>query len=88
MRSRTAIGVPEPLSVRVDTFGTGCVADLRIADAIQKVFDLRPGMLIKHLDLRRPLYRQVAAYGHFGRPELNLPWEKTDMVPKLKAALK
>ena len=83
-----AIGVPEPLSVRVDTFGTGRVLDLRIAEAIKKVFDLRPGMLIKHLDLRRPLYRQIAAYGHFGRPELNLPWEKTDMVGKLKATLK
>jgi S-adenosylmethionine synthetase len=83
-----AIGIPEPLSVRVDTFGTGRVADPRIAEAIRRVFDLRPGMLIKHLDLRRPLYRQVAAYGHFGRPELNLPWEKTDMVGKLRAAVK
>ncbi|MBI2551806.1 methionine adenosyltransferase [Candidatus Uhrbacteria bacterium] len=83
-----AIGVPEPLSVRVDTFGTGRVSDSRIAEAVKKVFDLRPGIIIKHLDLRRPLYRQVAAYGHFGRPELNLPWEKTDMVGKLKGALK
>lgn len=83
-----AIGIPEPLSVRVDTFGTGRVSDIRIAEAVKVVFDLRPGMIIKNLNLRRPLYCQVAAYGHFGRPELNLPWEKTDMVGKLKGALK
>ena len=79
-----AIGRPEPMSVRVDTFGSGKFPDDKIAGAITKVFDLRPGMIIKELDLRRPIYRQVAAYGHFGRPELNLPWEKTDKVGELK----
>ena len=83
-----AIGRPEPMSVRVDTFGTGKVSDEKIAEAILKVFDLRPGMIIKNLDLRRPLYRQVAAYGHFGRPELNLPWERTDKVEELKKEVK
>ncbi|MDO8581521.1 MAG: methionine adenosyltransferase [bacterium] len=83
-----AIGIPEPLSVRVDTFGTGRVLDSIIADAIPKVFDLRPGMIIKELNLRRPLYRQVAAYGHFGRPELKLPWEDTKKAKELKAAVK
>lgn len=79
-----AIGIPEPLSVRVDTFGTGRVLDSIIAEAIPKVFDLRPGMIIKELNLRRPIYRQVAAYGHFGRPELKLPWEDTKKVGELK----
>lgn len=81
-----AIGVPEPLSVRVDTFGT-CreeITDQHIAKAIIKVFDLRPGMIIKELNLRRPIYRQVASYGHFGRPELNLPWEKTNKIKELQ----
>jgi S-adenosylmethionine synthetase len=83
-----AIGRPEPMSVRVDTFGTGKFEDEKIAEAITSVFDLRPGMIIKELDLRRPLYRQVAAYGHFGRPELDLPWEKIDKVGELKKILK
>lgn len=83
-----AIGKPEPLSVRVETFGTSNIGDEEIAKAILKTFDLRPGMIIKNLDLRRPLYRQVAAYGHFGRPELDLPWEKTDRVEELKKAVK
>ena len=82
-----AIGVARPVSVRVDTFGTGTVSDSALEDAIEKVFDLRPTAIIKRLDLRRPIYRQVAAYGHFGRPELDLPWERTDMVDALKAAL-
>lgn len=82
-----AIGVPEPLSIRVDTYGTGLYDDVVLAQKIRDVFDLRPGMLIKHLDLRRPIYRNVAAYGHFGRPELNLPWEKTDKAVALKKAL-
>ncbi|MCL5407295.1 MAG: methionine adenosyltransferase [Patescibacteria group bacterium] len=82
-----AIGRPEPMSVRVDTFGTGKFEDEKIAQAITKVFDLRPGMIIKELDLRRPLYQKVAAYGHFGRPELNLPWEKTNKIEELKKAL-
>ncbi|MBI4054163.1 MAG: methionine adenosyltransferase [Candidatus Doudnabacteria bacterium] len=79
-----AIGVPEPLSVRVDTFGTGKIAEDAIVDIIARVFDLRPGMIIKNLDLRRPIYRQVAAYGHFGRNDLKLPWEKTDKVREIR----
>ncbi|MDE2311660.1 MAG: methionine adenosyltransferase [Patescibacteria group bacterium] len=83
-----AIGVPEPLSVRVDSFGTGKLPDGRIAEIISQVFDLRPGMIIKNLNLRRPLYRQVAAYGHFGRNDLKLPWEKTDKVKELRKLAK
>lgn len=79
-----AIGKPEPMSVLVDTFGTGKLDDDILSEMISKVFDLRPGMIIKYLKLRRPLYRQVAAYGHFGRPELSLPWEQTDKVAELK----
>ncbi|MDZ4241594.1 MAG: methionine adenosyltransferase, partial [Candidatus Omnitrophota bacterium] len=75
-----AIGVPEPLSVRVDTFGTGRIAEDAIVAIINKVFDLRPGMIIKNLNLRRPIYRQVSVYGHFGRNDLKLPWEKLDKV--------
>jgi len=82
-----AIGVARPVSVRVDTFGTGTVADARLEEAVEKVFDLRPAAIIRDLDLRRPIYRQLAAYGHFGRPELDLPWERTDKVDALKAAL-
>jgi S-adenosylmethionine synthetase len=86
-----AIGVPEPLSVRVDTFGTSKYAEERIAEIITQAFDLRPGMIIKQLNLRRPIYRQVAAYGHFGRNDLKLPWEKLDkfncliIIPGLKS---
>lgn len=79
-----AIGIPEPLSIRVDTFETGTVSDEALARIIPKVFDLRPGLIIQKLGLRRPLYCQVAAYGHFGRNDLNLPWERTDR----KAALR
>ena len=82
-----AIGVARPVSVRVDTFGTGSVGDEALEAAVDKVFDLRPTAIINRLDLRRPIYRQTAAYGHFGRPELELPWEKTDMVDTIKAAL-
>ena len=82
-----AIGVAKPVSVRVDTFGTGSVSDEALEAAVDKVFDLRPTAIINRLDLRKPLYRQTAAYGHFGRPELDLPWEKTDMVEAVKAAL-
>ena len=82
-----AIGVARPVSVRVDTFGTGAVADDALEAAVDKVFDLRPAAIIKRLDLRRPIYRQTAAYGHFGRPDLDLPWEKTDMIDAIKAAL-
>lgn len=79
-----AIGVAKPLSVMVDTFGTGKIADERIVSLIDKHFDLRPGRIIKNLNLRRPIYKQVAAYGHFGRPDLDLPWEKTDKAAVLK----
>ncbi len=79
-----AIGVPEPLSVRVDTFGSGKVPDDAIVEIINEVFDLRPGIIIKNLNLRRPLYRQVAAYGHFGRNDLKLPWEKLDKVREIR----
>ena len=82
-----AIGVARPVSVRVDTFGSGTVSDEVLEAAVEKVFDLRPTAIINRLDLRRPIYRQVAAYGHFGRPELDLPWERIDMVEALKAAL-
>lgn len=80
-----AIGVAEPVSIFVDTFGTGKIADDKIADLVRKHFDLRPAAIIKNLDLRKPIYKQVAAYGHFGRNDLDLPWEKTDVAEKLKA---
>ena len=82
-----AIGVAHPVSVRVDTFGTGTVSDARLEEAVNKTFDLRPAAIIRDLDLRRPIYRQTAAYGHFGRSDLDLPWERTDMVDKLKSHL-
>ncbi|MEY8402552.1 methionine adenosyltransferase [Oscillospiraceae bacterium 44-34] len=82
-----AIGVARPVSVRVDTFGTGTVADSRLEEAVEKVFDLRPAAIIRDLDLRKPIYRQLAAYGHFGREDLGVAWEKTDRVEALKAAL-
>ena len=82
-----AIGVAKPVSVRVDTFGTGTVADAKLEEAVEKVFDLRPAAIIRDLDLRRPIYRQLAAYGHFGRDDLDLPWEKTGRADALKAAL-
>ena len=82
-----AIGVARPVSVRVDTFGTGTVSDVVLEEAVNKVFDLRPAAIIRDLDLRRPIYRQTAAYGHFGRADLDLPWERTDKVDALKAAL-
>ena len=78
-----AIGVAHPVSVLVDTFGTGTVSDEALEHAVTQVFDLRPTAIINRLDLRRPIYRQTAAYGHFGRPELDLPWEKTDMTQAL-----
>ncbi len=82
-----AIGVARPVSVRVDTFGTGTVSDTRLEEAVEKVFDLRPAAIIRDLDLRKPIYRQLAAYGHFGREDLGVAWEKTDRVEALKAAL-
>ena len=78
-----AIGVARPVSVLVDTFGTGKVSDEVLEQAVNQVFDLRPTAIINRLDLRRPIYRQTAAYGHFGRSELDLPWEKTDMTQAL-----
>ena len=82
-----AIGVAKPVSVRVDTFGTGTVSDLALEEAVEQTFDLRPAAIIRDLDLRRPIYRQLAAYGHFGRTDLDLPWERTDRVEALKANL-
>ncbi len=82
-----AIGVAHPVSVLVDTYGTGVVSDPELAELVRRCFDLRPAAIIKALDLRRPIYRQTAAYGHFGRTDLDLPWEKTDAVERLKAGL-
>lgn len=82
-----AIGVAKPVSVLIDTFGTGTVSDEALSAAVSKVFDLRPTAIIRKLDLRRPIYRQTAAYGHFGRTDVDLPWERTDMTEVLKAAL-
>ena len=82
-----AIGVAKPTSIMVDTFGTGKVSDEKLVDIIRENFDLRPAGIIKMLDLRRPIYKQTAAYGHFGRTDITLPWENTDMVDKLKSYL-
>ena len=82
-----AIGVAEPVSILVDTFGTGKVEDGRIEEAVKKVFDLRPAAIIRELDLRKPIYRQTAAYGHMGREDLGVSWEKTNKVDALRAAL-
>jgi len=82
-----AIGVAHPVSVLVETFGTGIVGDDKLEDAVKKVFDLRPTAIIRDLDLRKPIYRQLAAYGHMGREDLGVSWEKTDRVDALKAAL-
>jgi S-adenosylmethionine synthetase len=81
-----AIGVAHPLSINVETFGTGVIPDEQIAQLIVDHFDLRPAAIIRDLDLRRPIYRQTANYGHFGRDDLDLPWERTDKVDVLKAA--
>ena len=80
-----AIGVAQPVSVLVDSYGTGKVSDERLAEIVRGCFDLRPAAIIKALDLRRPIYQQVASYGHFGRPELDLPWERVDRVQELLA---
>lgn len=80
-----AIGVARPVSIAVDTFGTGKVAESKIVEWIRELFDLRPAGIIKMLDLRRPIYKQTAAYGHFGRTDLDVPWEKTDKAEALKA---
>jgi S-adenosylmethionine synthetase len=82
-----AIGVAHPVSVLVDTQGTNLVPEERLSELVCRSFDLRPAAIIEHLDLRRPIYTQTAAYGHFGRPELNLPWERTDKAEELKNSL-
>lgn len=79
-----AIGVAKPVSVMVDTFGTGKISDEKLAELVDKHFDLRPAAIIRDLDLRRPIYRQVAAYGHFGRTDIDVPWEKTDKAELLR----
>ena len=81
-----AIGVAKPVSIMVDTFGTGTVADEKIVQAVEKLFDLTPAAIIRDLDLRKPIYRQLAAYGHFGRDDLDLPWERTDKADELRKA--
>ncbi|MGM9567934.1 MAG: methionine adenosyltransferase [Clostridia bacterium] len=83
-----AIGVAKPVSIMVDTFGTGKLPDDRIVELVREHFDLRPTAIINHFDLRRPIYRQTAAYGHFGRNDLDLPWEKTDKAEILASYLK
>ena len=83
-----AIGVAKPVSVFVDSYGTGILPDDQLAGIVQKVFDLRPAAIIRDLNLKRPIYAQVAAYGHFGRDDLDLPWEKLDKVEALKALVK
>ena len=83
-----AIGVAKPVSVMVDTFGTGKVSDEKISAAVNELVDLRPAAIIKKFDLRRPIYKQVAAYGHMGREDLGMPWEKLDLVDALKEATK
>ena len=82
-----AIGVAHPMSVRVDTFGTGKLSDEKLVEIVRENFDLRPAGIIKMLDLRRPIYRQTAAYGHFGRTDVDLPWERVDKVEALKKYL-
>ncbi|MDO9122162.1 MAG: methionine adenosyltransferase domain-containing protein, partial [Anaerolineaceae bacterium] len=81
-----AIGVAHPLSINVETFGTGKIGDAEIADLIAKTFDLRPGAIIRDLDLRKPIYQQTAAYGHFGRDDVDFTWERTDKAEALKKA--
>ncbi|KGX83536.1 methionine adenosyltransferase [Pontibacillus marinus] len=83
-----AIGVAQPVSISVDTFGTGKVSEEKLVEAVRKIFDLRPAGIIKMLDLRRPIYRDTAAYGHFGRTDVQFPWEQTDKVDELIALVK
>ena len=85
LAARHGIGVAEPVSLSVESFGTGRISDERIVELIRSHFDLRPAGIIKDLDLIRPIYRQTAAYGHFGRNDLDLPWERLDKVDALKA---
>ncbi len=81
-----AIGVARPLAINIETFGTGAVPDARLADVVDRTFDLRPAAIIRDLELRQPIYRQTAAYGHFGRADLDLPWERTNRIDELRAA--
>ena len=81
-----AIGVAHPTSIMVDTFGTGKVSEAALTRAVREVFDFRPAGMISMMDLRRPIYKQTAAYGHFGRTDIELPWEKTDRTEALKQA--
>ena len=83
-----AIGVAKPTSVMIDTFGTAKVPEDVLSAAVRKVFDFRPAGIIKMLDLRHPIYKQTSAYGHFGRTDIDLPWEHTDRAEDLKAAVK
>ncbi|HTX03138.1 MAG TPA: methionine adenosyltransferase [Candidatus Acidoferrales bacterium] len=83
-----AIGVARPVSILVETFGTGKLSEEEIADAVKRVFDLRPAAIIHYLDLRRPIYKQTASYGHFGRPDLDLPWERLDRIDALREVAK
>lgn len=82
-----AIGVAKPVSIEIDTFGTGRISEEKIVDIVEKVFDLRPGAIIRDLDLRRPIYKQTAAYGHFGRTDISLPWEQLNKVDEIKKLL-
>ena len=82
-----AIGVAQPVSVLVDTFGTGKLSDIQLADIVRKHFDMRPAAMIEELELRKPVYQQVAAYGHMGREDLGVAWERTNRVEELKAAV-
>ena len=82
-----AIGVAQPVSILVETFGTGTVADSVLEDAVRKTFDLRPTAIIRELDLQKPIYRKLAAYGHMGREDLGVSWEKTDRAEALKKAV-
>ena len=81
-----AIGVAKPLSVLIDTRGTGTISDDALADVVKELFDMRPAAIIDKLKLRRPIYQKLAAYGHFGREDLDVEWEKTDMAEAVKAA--
>ena len=87
MQLAYAIGVAQPVSVWVDSFGTGNVDNLKLAEIVRKHFDMRPAAMLEQLQLRRPVYQQVAAYGHMGRPDLDLAWERTDKAEELKVYL-
>ncbi len=84
MQLAYAIGVAQPVSISVNTFGSNNVSEVELTQAIREIFDLRPAGIIKMLDLKRPIYEQTAAYGHFGRTDIDLPWEHLDKVDELK----